>query len=67
MPFNLNYRKLWEGLRVEAELVPFKTNDPNERLIMEVAAKWLLKKMAEQEAAQREEFEQARKLFNIES
>lgn len=64
MGFNLNYRKLWEGLKAEAVMIPFKTNDPNERLIMEVASKWLVKKMEQQEEAQREEYEKALNLFN---
>lgn len=64
MSFNLNYRKLWEGLKAEAAMIPFETNNPNERLIMEVASKWLVKKMEEQEDAQREEFNKARELFN---
>ena len=65
MGFNLNYRKLWECLKAEAELLHFKSNDPNERLIMEVASKFILKEMARREAAQREEVEQAKRLFNI--
>ncbi len=67
MPFKLNYRKLWEGLKAEAAMLPFRTNDPNERLIMEVTAKWLRDKMGQQEAAQRAEVEEAKRLFNIES
>lgn len=64
MPFVLNYRKLWEGLKAEVTMMPYKTNDPNERIIIQLASEFLQKKMEAAEAAQREEFDKARNLFN---
>lgn len=64
MAFKLNYLKLWESLKSEVSLMPFKTNDPNERMILQLASEFLSKKMEGLENAQREEYEKALNLFN---
>ena len=64
MEFNLNYRKLWEGLKAEAAMMPFSQDNANNRIIMQLASEFILKKMEAAENAQREEFTKIKELFN---
>lgn len=63
MGFNLNYRKLWESLKSEVSLMPFKEANQNERVILRLAAEVIIKKMEELEKAQEAEYKKAMEFF----
>lgn len=63
MGFVLNYRKLWESLKSEVTLMPFKEANQNERVILRLAAEVIVKKMEELEKAQEAEYKKAMEFF----
>jgi len=63
MGFVLNYRKLWESLKSEVTLMPFKEANQNERVILRLTAEVIVKKMEELEKAQEAEYKRAMEFF----